>query len=102
MKYELKAFQEEAVNSLLDKITKASQSYYRDHEPAACCLTAPTGAGKTVMAAAVVEALFNGAPERGIERDPLASILWVSDSPSLNDQTIDKFMAATDLDFTLI
>lgn len=102
MRFELKPFQEDAVNGLLEKMTKASRSYYRDHEPAACCLTAPTGAGKTVMAAAAIEALFNGAPERGVERDELACVLWVSDSPSLNGQTIDKFMAATDLDWTLI
>lgn len=102
MKFELKPFQEDAVNSLLEKMTKASRSYYRDHEPAACCLTAPTGAGKTVMAAAAIEALLNGAPERGIERDELVCVLWVSDSPALNGQTIDKFMAATDLDWTLI
>lgn len=102
MKFELKSFQDEAVDGLLDKVIKASRSYYRDNEPAACCLTAPTGSGKTVMAAAVIEALFNGAPERNVERDDCACVLWVSDSPSLNDQTIDKFMAATDLDWTLI
>ena len=102
MKFELKSFQDGAVNGLLDKVTKASRSYYRDNEPAACCLTAPTGSGKTVMAAAVIEALFNGAPERNVERDDCACVLWVSDSPSLNDQTIDKFTAATDLDWTLI
>ena len=102
MKFELKSFQDDAVDGLLDKVIKASRSYYRDNEPAACCLTAPTGSGKTVMAAAVIEALFNGAPERNVERDDCACVLWVSDSPSLNDQTIDKFMAATDLDWTLI
>ena len=102
MKFELKEFQVTATRSLLDKMLKAKNSYYRDGDPASCCLAAPTGSGKTIMVAAAIEALFNGNPEWGIERDPCASVLWVSDSPSLNEQTIYKFREATDLDKSLI
>ena len=102
MKFELKDFQVKATRSLLDRMQKARDSYYRDGDPASCCLAAPTGAGKTIMVAAAVEALFNGNPEWGIERDPFAAVLWVSDSPSLNEQTIYKFREATDLDKSLI
>lgn len=102
MKFQLKDFQETATKTLLDKMLKARQAYYRDGDPASCCLSAPTGSGKTIMVAAAVEALFNGNAEWNIERDPLAVVLWVSDSPSLNEQTIYKFREATDLDRSLI
>ena len=102
MKFELKDFQVTATKALLDRMQKARDAYYRDGDPASCCLASPTGSGKTIMVAAAVEAIFNGNPEWGIERDPFATVLWVSDSPSLNEQTIYKFREATDLDPTLI
>ena len=102
MKFELKDFQVTATKALLDRMLKARDAYYRDGDPASCCLASPTGSGKTIMVAAAVEAIFNGNPEWSIERDPFATILWVSDSPSLNEQTIYKFREATDLDPTLI
>ncbi len=102
MKFELKDFQVTATKALLDRMLKARDAFYRDGDPASCCLASPTGSGKTIMVAAAVEAIFNGNPEWGIERDPFASVLWVSDSPSLNEQTIYKFREATDLDPTLI
>ena len=102
MKFELKDFQVAATRALLGRMLKARDAYYRDGDPASCCLASPTGSGKTIMVAAAVEAIFNGNPEWGIERDPFAAVLWVSDSPSLNEQTIYKFREATDLDPTLI
>lgn len=102
MKFQLKGFQESATKALLDKMIKSRDAYYRDGDPATCCLAAPTGSGKTIMVAAAVEAIFNGNAEWGIERDPCATVLWVSDSPSLNEQTIYKFREATDLDKSLI
>ena len=102
MKFELKDFQVTATKALLDRMLKARDAYYRDGDPASCCLASPTGSGKTIMVAAAVEAIFNGNPEWGIERDPFATVLWVSDSPSLNEQTIFKFKEATDLDYSLI
>src|SRR5699024_6106756 len=57
-------------------------------------LAATTGAGKTVMAAAVIEALFYGSDEFDIEPDPGAVVLWFSDDPSLNDQSRARIHAA--------
>lgn len=102
MKFEMKDFQVTATKALLDRMLKARDAYYRDGDPASCCLASPTGSGKTIMVAAAIEAIFNGNPEWGIERDPYATVLWVSDSPSLNEQTIYKFREATDLDYSLI
>jgi len=50
-------------------------------------LTATTGAGKTVMAAAAIEALFWGNDAFDFDPDPGAVVLWFSDDPSLNKQT---------------
>ena len=50
-------------------------------------LSATTGAGKTVMAAAVIEALFCGSETFDFEPDPGAVVIWFSDDPNLNEQT---------------
>ena len=102
MKFELKTFQIEGVSDLLNRMTVACTTYYNANQPTSCGLSAVTGSGKTVMAASAIEAIFNGSQEFGIQRDPKACVLWVTDSPALNKQTIDKFIAATDLDPSLI
>lgn len=102
MKYELKPFQIEGVIDLLKRMTVACNTYYGANQPTSCGLSAVTGSGKTVMAASAIEAIFNGSQEFGIQRDPKACVLWVTDSPALNNQTIDKFKAATDLNPSLI
>lgn len=95
MKYELFDFQKDAVSSLLKKMRAMHNSYANDGEFSAVSLTAPTGAGKTVISAAVAEGLFYG--NGTIEGDDRAVILWLSDSPSLNEQTMKRFDAATEL-----
>lgn len=95
MKYELKPFQEEAVGQLLKKMDSMQRSYEADGSLSAVALTAPTGAGKTVISAAVAEGLFYG--NENYAGDEKATILWLSDSPSLNDQTMKRFDDATDL-----
>ena len=95
MKYELFDFQKEAVNSLLKKMESMQRSYEADGSLSAVSLTAPTGAGKTVISAAVAEGLFYG--NDVFPGDERAAILWLSDSPSLNGQTMKRFDAATDL-----
>ena len=64
--------------------------------PVAFSLTATTGAGKTVMAAAVIEALFDGNPDYDFDPDPGAVVLWFTDDPSLNEQTRFRLMDAAD------
>lgn len=97
MKYELREYQLHAVKQVLAAIDSAWMLYERLGSPQALSLAAPTGSGKTVMAAAVIEALLHGAPELGVERDPLASILWVTADPALNRQTRLRLSDASSL-----
>lgn len=105
MKYDLKPFQITAVEELLKDMERARRGYYprsSASECSSCGLSAVTGSGKTIMAAAAIEAILNGSQDFGVQRDPLASILWVTDSPNLNEQTRKKFLDATDIDESLI
>ena len=95
MKYELFDFQKKAVTELLKKMQSMRRSYEEDGSLSAVSLTAPTGAGKTVISAAVAEGLFCG--NDTFPGDDRAVILWLSDSPSLNEQTMKRFDKATDL-----
>lgn len=87
MKFTLKDYQDEAVKNVLDNLTDAKFFWQQRRRKAAFSLTATTGAGKTVMAAAVFEALFFGHDEYNIEADPGAVVIWFSDDPSLNEQS---------------
>ena len=61
VRYTLKDYQEDAVaNVLTAPRTGAATTGIDGESPVAFSLTATTGAGKTVMAAAVIEALFDG------------------------------------------
>ena len=83
MKYDLFDFQKEAVNNLLKKMDSMQRTYAEDGSLSAVSLTAPTGAGKTVISAAVAEGLFYS--NDVFPGDDRAVILWLSDSPSLNE-----------------
>lgn len=95
MKYQLFDFQKDAVNELIKTAALKRKNYESDSVLSAISLTAPTGAGKTVISAAVAEGLFYG--NDVYPGDSNACILWLSDSPSLNEQTIKRFASATDL-----
>ena len=95
MKYQLFDFQKDAVNELIKTAALKRKNYESDYVLSAISLTAPTGAGKTVISAAVAEGLFYG--NDVYPGDSNACILWLSDSPSLNEQTIKRFASATDL-----
>ena len=56
-------------------------------------LSAPTGSGKTVMAAAAIEALLQGDDRHA--PDPEATFLWITDQPDLNEQTRRKMLQAS-------
>ena len=96
MKFTLKDYQGDAVRDVLDRLRKARKRWNEDQDRHAFSLTAATGAGKTVMAAAAFEALFHGDDERDFERDPGAVVIWFSDDPSLNEQTRYRLMQAAD------
>lgn len=94
MRYTLKDYQSEAVQDVLRNLERARDAYRRYGALSQFSLAATTGAGKTVMAAAVIESLFFGSDEFDIEPDPGAVVLWFSDDPSLNDQSRARIQAA--------
>ncbi len=96
MKFTLKDYQHEAVVDVLDNLRKARKRWREDADRHAFSLTAATGAGKTVMAAAVFEALFHGDDGFNFDRDPGAVVIWFSDDPSLNEQTRFRLMESSD------
>lgn len=96
MKFTLKDYQDDAVRNVLDNLKKARRRWHGDGDRHAFSLTAATGAGKTVMAAAVFEALFHGDDSLDFDRDPGAVVLWFSDDPSLNEQTRFRLMESSD------
>jgi hypothetical protein len=96
MKFTLKDYQRDAVRDALNNLKDAQDDWRRKSRKCAFSLTAVTGAGKTVMAAAVLEALFHGDDEFDFDADPGAVVIWFSDDPSLNEQTRFRLMEASD------
>ena len=96
MRYTLKDYQNDAVADVLAHLAWARDDWHRRESPVAFSLTATTGAGKTVMAAAVIEALFDGNPDYDFDSDPGAVVLWFTDDPSLNEQTRFRLLDAAD------
>jgi hypothetical protein len=96
MRFTLKTYQEDAVRAVLARLQDAKDDYRRKDRRIAFALSAITGAGKTVMASAVFEALFDGSEELQADPDPSAVVLWVTDDPNLNEQTRYRIMEASD------
>jgi len=96
MKFTLKDYQRDAVRDALGNLRKARRLWHGESDKTAFSLSAITGAGKTVMAAAVFEALFHGDDEFDFDADPGAVVIWFSDDPSLNEQTRFRLMEASD------
>ena len=104
MKLPLKDFQTHAVAELLSRLETAKLGYRGGAgQRQAVGLTATTGAGKTIIATAVIEAIIFGSLDEGIAPDPGAVFLWMTDKPELNTQTQGKMLdAASDLRFDLL
>jgi type III restriction enzyme len=97
MKFTLKDYQTDAVRDVLSNLEKARLDWHGSKPyRSSFSLTAVTGAGKTVMAAAVFEALFHGDGEFDFDADPGAVVIWFSDDPALNEQTRFRLMEASD------
>lgn len=96
MKFTLKDYQRDAVHDALDNLKDARDDWHRKSRRSAFSLTAVTGAGKTVMAAAVFEALFHGDDEFDFDADPGAVVIWFSDDPNLNEQSRARLHEASD------
>ena len=94
MLVELFPFQRKALNNLRMKTAEALGSFHRTYTPQVVSFTAPTGSGKTIIMAALFEAVFFG-DERYPEQ-PEAIIVWLSDSPELNQQSKDKIDGKAD------
>ncbi|SRX96063.1 type III restriction protein res subunit [Arthrobacter chlorophenolicus A6] [Mycobacterium shimoidei] len=93
MKFTLEPYQSTAVEVLLSSLAKARRDYLEDGELTAVGLTAPTAAGKTVIATAVLEGIYLGTPTR--EPRPNTTVLWITDDRALNAQTISKITTAS-------
>jgi len=96
MKFTLKDYQVDAVRDALSNLKKAREDWHGGDYKSAFSLTAVTGAGKTVMAAAAFEALFHGDDEYDFDADTGAVVIWFSDDPALNEQTRFRLMEASD------
>jgi type III restriction enzyme len=98
VKFTLKDYQAEAVEDLLAQLERAKKLYFDEDNPqeTSVALSAPTGAGKTVIAAAVIEALFFGSDRFDFAPDPSAVVIWFSDDPNLNDQSRFRLMQASE------
>lgn len=92
MKVELFPFQKKALSELRMKSAEAIFRYQRTHSNQVVSFTAPTGAGKTIIMAALIEGIFFG--DDYYPEQPNAVVLWLSDSPQLNEQSKDKFLKA--------
>lgn len=88
MKVELFPFQKKATADLRMKIAEALGSYHRTHTPHVVSLQAPTGAGKTIIMAALIEDIYFGTDQYA--EQPEAIFVWLSDSPALNEQSRQK------------
>ncbi|MCL3836272.1 DEAD/DEAH box helicase [Aeromicrobium duanguangcaii] len=96
MKFTLKPYQRTALEDMLASLDRAKTIYERETSPTSVSLSATTGAGKTVIASAVIESLFYGNDDFDFEPDDGAVIIWFSDDPNLNEQTRFRIMEASD------
>lgn len=84
MKYTLMPYQETAADTIMERLDKAAKSHTIGQQ-AVFALSAPTGAGKTVIATSVFERILIPSDDR--VEDENAVILWLSDNPDLNEQS---------------
>lgn len=96
MQTPLKGYQREAVKDILKALARTKSDWREHQEQSAFALSAPTSSGKTVMAAAAIEATLHGSDEFDVEADPTAVFLWVSKDPALNEQTKARFRQHAD------
>lgn len=94
MRVELFPFQKRALADIRMKTAEAMGSYHRTHAPQVVSFTAPTGAGKTIIMSALIEDILFG-DEQYVEQ-PDAIIVWLSDSPQLNEQSKLKIDSKAD------
>src|SRR4051794_32155722 len=93
MRLTLKDFQDEAVAELRKQASFAANEATGGGSKQTLILSAPTGSGKTVIAAAWIERLLQGDDTYPADAD--ATFLWITDQPELNEQTLRKMEAGS-------
>ena len=82
-------FQTTALNELIDRCRRAQKGYTEYRESHIFSRSAPTGSGKTIIMASLIEAILRGGrPNCPAQTD--AVFLWLSDDPELNKQSKEK------------
>ncbi len=98
MNINLIPFQSKAVEDLRKKMAGALNSYQIEKSTQVVSLQAPTGAGKTIIAAALIEDIYFGSTlvdGTTFDEQPGAIFVWLSDSPELNAQSRQKIELKT-------
>lgn len=102
MRLERYRFQINAADELRQAVGRAIRHYVADNDSEynyVVSLQAPTGSGKTIIMASLIEDVYCGStiikpdssePSKIIEAQPNAIFVWLSDSPALNKQSMDK------------
>ena len=96
MNFDLRLYQEKAVETLLQRVNTARQLYDGSKSCSSVAFAAVPGAGKTVMMAALIESVICGSVVFNQPSDPDAVFLWITASPALNSQTMKRFIEASD------
>lgn len=94
MKVNLFPFQKTALAKLRQSVATALGNYHSTHTPQIVSYTAPTGAGKTIIMAALIESVYYGDEFYPDQND--AIFIWLSDSPQLNEQSRLKIETKAD------
>jgi type III restriction enzyme len=100
VKISLFEFQKDSLHLLREKII-AARRFASSDNPQAIAFSAPTGSGKTIIMAALFEAILDEPDDQlawplDWRPQPDAVILWVSDMPELNEQTKLKIESKSD------
>lgn len=96
MEFDLREYQSKAAKDVLANLEHALKMHRDGGRRSSFSLSALTGAGKTVIATAVVEALINGSPDLETDQKRNVAFLWFTDDPALNRQTRDRMYQASD------
>lgn len=96
MRYELMDYQRTAAIDVLNRLGRARADWAHG-DRSSFALSAITGAGKTVIATAVIEAALFGSADLEANADRNATFLWITDDPALNRQTRNRMLDASDL-----
>ena len=96
MKIGLYPFQKKARTKIHSEIRKAVNEYNIDKSQQIISYTAPTGSGKTIIMTSTIEDVLFGDEEGVFIEKPDSIIVWLSDSPELNKQSLDKMLVKSD------